>query len=145
MSRHGYTDDFGDDDPLALGRWRGRVASAIRGKRGQAFLREMRDALDAMPEKRLIARELVEGEGCCAMGAVAIARGMDVSDLDPEEPHCVAERFGIAEVLAAEIAYENDEHWSRRDDEDAEANRWRYMRNWVERQITPTTEPSHEH
>lgn len=40
-------------------RWRGAVASAIRGKRGQAFLREMLAALDAMPEKRLIAGSLV--------------------------------------------------------------------------------------
>lgn len=32
MGRHGYTDDC--DDVLASGRWRGIVASAIRGKRG---------------------------------------------------------------------------------------------------------------
>jgi hypothetical protein len=50
MSRSGYSDDL---DPLALGRWRGRVASAMRGKRGQAFLREMLAAMDAM----LAARE----------------------------------------------------------------------------------------
>lgn len=52
MSRSGYTDD--DDDPLATGRWRAQVRSAIRGKRGQAFLRELIAALDAMPEKALI-------------------------------------------------------------------------------------------
>jgi hypothetical protein len=39
-------------------RWRGAVASAIRGGRGQAFLREMLAAMDAMPVKRLVANEL---------------------------------------------------------------------------------------
>jgi hypothetical protein len=42
MSRSGY-DDEGD-----FGLWRGTVLAAIRGKRGQAFLREMKTAMDAM-------------------------------------------------------------------------------------------------
>ena len=41
MSRSGYCDDYGDDDPLALGRYRAQVNSAIRGKRGQALLRRL--------------------------------------------------------------------------------------------------------
>lgn len=52
MSRSWYCDD--NDDPLALGRWRAQVRSATRGKRGQRLLRDMLDALDAMPEKRLV-------------------------------------------------------------------------------------------
>jgi hypothetical protein len=55
MSRSGYTDDYGDDDPLALGRWRSAVNNAIRGKRGQAFLHDLAATLDAMPEKKLSA------------------------------------------------------------------------------------------
>lgn len=134
MSRHGYSDEFGDDDPLAHGRYRGQVASAIRGTRGQAFLRKMRDALDAMPEKRLIAGELVSEEGeCCALGAVALAAGIDVTDIDPEDAERVAACFGIAEVLAREISYENDEYGDSDDDE----KRWRRMRNWVEWNSTP--------
>jgi hypothetical protein len=46
MSRSGYSDDHSEWDLI---RWRGAVASAIRGKRGQAFLRELLVALDAMP------------------------------------------------------------------------------------------------
>ena len=63
MSRSGYSDDCSGRE---LNLWRGAVESAIRGKRGQAFLREMLVALDAMPEKRLIAGELVTptGEVC---------------------------------------------------------------------------------
>ena len=56
MSRSGYTDDF--DDQWALIRWRGAVTSAIRGKRGQEFLREMAAAMDAMPEKSLSQKSL---------------------------------------------------------------------------------------
>lgn len=73
MSRHGYTDSC--DDNFALIRWRGAAKSAIRGKRGQAFLRELLAALDAMPEKRLIARELV-----------------DDSQLDCQEPDSTVKR-----------------------------------------------------
>lgn len=58
MSRSGYSDDY-DGDNWDLIRWRGAVTSAIRGKRGQAFLREALAALDAMPEKQLIAGDLV--------------------------------------------------------------------------------------
>ncbi len=50
MSRSGYVDDI---DNLALINWRGAVKSAIQGKRGQAFLRALVDALDAMPETSL--------------------------------------------------------------------------------------------
>lgn len=58
MSRSGLYEDDGDD-PLAYGRWRAQVKSAIKGKRGQALLRDMLAALDAMPDKRLIAGKLI--------------------------------------------------------------------------------------
>ena len=45
MSRSGYSDD---DEDGRLAMWRGAVQSAIRGKRGQAALRELLTALDAM-------------------------------------------------------------------------------------------------
>ena len=51
MSRHGYSEDGDSDFPVAL--YRGRVASAIRGKRGQKMLKELLAALDAMPTKEL--------------------------------------------------------------------------------------------
>ena len=133
MSRSGYTDDV--DDSLALGRWRGRVASAIRGKRGQAFLREMLAAFDALPEKRLIKHELVCEEGCCAMGSVALARGLDVAGVDPEDPEQVAPLFDIAEVLVQEIAFLNDEECEHSTPED----RFESMRRWIVSQIKEPT------
>jgi len=107
MSRSGYIEDM--DDQWAFIRWRGYVASAIRGKRGQAFLREMLAAMDAMPEKRLIAKELECADGVCAIGTVGKARGVDMSALDPENYDAVATTFGINEKLAQEIVYMNDE------------------------------------
>lgn len=115
MSRSGYTDDC---DGWGLIMWRGQVASAIRGKRGQAFLREMRDALDALPEKKLCYHDLQRPDGaCCAIGAVGRARGIDMTDMDPEdatESGRLSEMFDIANQLVKEIEFENDEcdrHW----------------------------------
>src|SRR5580704_5504144 len=109
MSRSGYTDDY-DGDDLALGRWRAQVASSIRGRRGQKLLRDLLAALDAMPEKALIIGELKTEDGeVCALGALAVARGMDTTKIDPEEPEQVGSAFDISHQLAAEIAYMNDE------------------------------------
>ena len=128
MSRSGYSDDC-DENELNL--WRGAVQSAIRGKRGQAFLREMLAALEAMSRQRLIANELQEADGeVCALGAVGLKRGMDMATIDPEDRERVAREFGIAEALAAEIMNENDEAWCSTPEE-----RWQRMRDWVQSQI----------
>ncbi len=131
MSRSGYSDDYCDDDPLSYGRWRAQVASAIRGKRGQAFLRELIDALDSMPEKRLIASDLEHEGNVCAIGSVGVRRGVDMSVLDPEDPAPIAATFGIAEQLVQEIEYMNDEaYWGPTPE-----GRWQFMRDWAARQV----------
>lgn len=125
MSRSGYSDDL--DDNWAMIKWRGQVASAIRGKRGQAFLRELVEALDAMPEKRLIAHDLEKDGNVCAIGSVGVRRGVDMSNLDPDDPETIAATFGIAHQLVREIEFENDEvGWS-----DDPEHRWQRMRNWA--------------
>lgn len=142
MSRSGYTDD---GDNIAM--WRGMVASATRGKRGQAFFRALLAALDAMPQKRLIANELeAEGE-VCAIGALGRARGIDMSNIDPECPEQVAPVFNIAMCLAQEVVYMNDEcfdwHWDRQRNcrvEYTPEERWQKMRQWVAEQIEVSPE-----
>ncbi len=59
MSRSGYREfeDCDLEDILARGRWTAMLRSAIRGKRGRQFLTDLRDALDALPVKRLIASD----------------------------------------------------------------------------------------
>src|SRR6266700_2117682 len=83
MSRSGYTDDWPEDNSGGL--YRGAVKSAIKGRRGQAFLKEMLADLDAMPIKELIAGDLGHGGSVCAIGAVARARGIDMTKLDSED------------------------------------------------------------
>jgi hypothetical protein len=131
MSRSGYNEDCDYDEWQCI-RWRGAVASAIRGKRGQAFLKEMLAALDALPAPRLIAKELVKDGEVCAMGAVALARGLDVSEVDPECYEIVAALFGVSEALVREIAYENDEAaWSSLMPE----KRFEHMHKWIAEHI----------
>lgn len=138
MSRSGYSDDL-CDDPLDYGRWRGRVLSALRGKRGQAFLKELADEMDAMPEKRLIASELINEEGdCCAIGVVCKSRGVDVACVDVEDYDEVGSLVDIAGPMAAEIEFENDEgSWRNETPED----RWIRMRKWVANQLKAPKEP----
>lgn len=133
MSRSNYSDDC--EDQAALNCWRGAVRSAARGARGQALLRELLAGMDAMPEKRLIAHELVQ-DGCfCALGVVGQARGLDMSALDPEDAESVAKAFNIADALAREIVYMNDESCAWQGKETPE-QRFTRMRKWVESQIT---------
>jgi len=131
MSRSGYSDDCEN-----LGLYRASVDRAIRGKRGQAFLREMAAALDAMPVKELIADDIVrDDKRVCALGSVALARRMSVAGFDVTDAAYVGQEFGIARALAAEIAYENDEGggWGRKTETPAE--RWTRMREWVAEQL----------
>ncbi len=137
MSRSGYSDDL-DQKDLAM--WRGRVMSAMRGKRGQRLLLDLRAALDAMPEKRLIADELVNADGeCCALGCVGLARGMsNLHEIDPEDAEQVAKAFDIAEPLAQEIVFENDDDWGG---QTSPESRWKRMRQWVESHINKPSNP----
>jgi len=135
MSRAGYSDDI---DGWALIRWRGQVASAIRGARGQKFLRDLLAALDAMPVKRLIRDDLENEDGeVCAIGALGKARGIDMAPIDPEEPEVVASIFDIAQQLAREVVYMNDEGYSYVTPE----GRYVQMRKWVAGLIEPTSHP----
>lgn len=139
MSRSGYSDDCEH-----LGLYRHAVDRAITGRRGQAFLRELITALDTMPAKRLAAGLFVDGDQVCAMGAVAVVRGLDTSTLDESEPYEVGAFLGIPTALAAEIAFENDERPHYRGVDETDEGRWQRMRDWAtdhivtERKPTPT-------
>lgn len=112
MSRHGYIEasDYDYDGYFAMVRHMGTVARTIRGKRGQKMLRRLADALDAMPDKRLIVEDLVREDGrACGLGAVGLAEGIDLSDVDPEDAEIVASIFDISPTLAREIVWHNDE------------------------------------
>lgn len=147
MSRSGYDD--GDGDMWGLVRWRGAVASAIRGQRGQAFLLELLAALDAMPEKRLIAHSFAEQGAYCTLGVIGAARGVDMPKvapeygapgIDPEDSETIRrlarEALGIPDAMAAEVMFLNDEGWYGETPE----QRWKRMRAWVAEQIKAPAE-----
>jgi hypothetical protein len=159
MSRSGYSDDC--DDPLALGRYRAQVMSAIRGRRGQALLRELLAALDAMPEKRLVAGELEADGSYCALGVVGQARGLNLATIDTYDVESLGPKFNIAEQLAREIMYVNDDYvsewrwiqvevfgplqpWQSRcptvrvPNEVVGFERWQAVRQWVASHVNPT-------
>lgn len=144
MSRSGYTDDYCFEQWNWI-MWRGAVASALRGKRGQSFLIEMLTALEALPVKRLVAEELVEMdwvsfshwgehpvESVCAIGAVGRKRGIDMRALDPEDYLNVADKFGLARAMTREIVWINDEGGSHRETPE---QRYARVHGWVRSQI----------
>lgn len=146
MSRSGYDDSYAIEQ-WDLIRWRGAVTSALRGKRGQAFLKEMLAALKALPFPVLVKNELETltpmslshwgmhpVETVCALGAVGKARGIDMSKLDPENSATVSHVFGIAEAMAKEIVYINDEQGSYFTGSSPE-NRYRDVMAWLVNQI----------
>lgn len=154
MSRSGYVDDWDDSDyPAAL--YRGSVTRAIQGRRGQRFFRELIEALDAMPDKRLEAEVFDEGHDgpACALGALARHKGKDITHLDPEDSSAaeeLAHAFDIASCLARETIYINDEgDWARtiwlvHGDEHGERRayvtetpdqRWARVRAWAANQL----------
>lgn len=134
MSRSGYG-EYGDADEWAAIRWAGAVKKALRGKRGQAFLREMLAAMDALPEKRLIKGALSEDSGAvCAIGSVGAKRGVDMSPLDPQDYDKVAAVFDIAPALVREITFVNDDDFGYEEGQSDE-DRFNRVRQWVIRKI----------
>lgn len=155
MSRTGWTD--GDDSDNA--NWHaimtaGAIKSAIRGKRGQAFLRDLAEALDAMPEKRLADGLLVDQDGCkCALGVLGAHRGLDLQALQPDMPHpesfdwdqeAIAAAFGVAGSLTNQIQWINDGKFAWGVDADKDQKlRWQYVRNWVAENLRDDPHPAH--
>lgn len=124
MSRSGYSEDC---ENIEL--YRASVDRALNGKRGQAFLRELAAAMDAMTEKVLITGELVSEKGeVCAIGAVCKSRALDVSRINYDDPDTVARVIGVARSMAAEIAFMNDEAGRA---SELPCERWTRMREWV--------------
>lgn len=160
MSRSGYTEDC--EDNWSLIRWRGAVASSIKGKRGQAFLKEALIRLDAMPVKELVSGELEADGQFCTLGVVGAGRGLDLDKIDTYDHESLSGLFDIAGPLTQEIMYMNDESVSddkwidvevfgpirpgwpdygtrtqsfRVPDPHAAGKRWQYMRKWIAENI----------
>lgn len=134
MSRSGLCENDGDDNWSFI-RWRGAVASALRGKKGQAFLRELLAALDAMPVKRLVRDELQTPAGeVCAIGCLAAARGIDMTNFDTYDFERISRELNVNEKLVQEIEWVNDEYSTTPEE------RWKTVREWVVENLRDDTE-----
>jgi hypothetical protein len=137
MSRTGYGDCY---DARTWGLYEGARARALAGNRGQALLRDLEAALDAMPEKRLSAGALLDGDRCCSLGAVALHRDLPIEDIERIDAIAADEGeidrdmagrlLNIAPTLVASIAWQNDEGGWRSHSETDE-QRWTRMRAWA--------------
>lgn len=122
MSRSGYI-EYEGDDPRGQALFRGRVANAIRGRRGQSLLSDLAAALEAMPDKSLLRGGLSHEGEHCSIGLALRCRGHAPSAFMPSQPigdedHAyeaqeynadIADVLDVAEVLVQEIEWENDE------------------------------------
>jgi hypothetical protein len=130
MGRAGYVENDDWDSSIAALGWQPNVRRCLAGKLGQAFLWELYQALEALPRRELITGVLQNSVGgVCALGAVAVARGVEIpdglrlednqdeDDIDGYEfAQAVGPLLGIRDMLAREVMYENDEcgrwHWA---------------------------------
>ncbi len=128
------------DNPLDWGRYEAAKRSTLRGRRGQAFLRELVAALDALPQPELSEGALGDQRtGCvCALGAVALAQGQSFADLAKDDgngsPDEAAEWYSISPTLANEIISANDD-WRDGNTVDVRRSRWRHVRAWAVRHL----------
>ena len=133
---------------------------SIKGKKGQEFLKKLLAALDAMEVNELHTDALKnESGGFCALGCYANHFKLKTDDIYPDDALAISKSFGISQMLAMKIMWENDENlvdkkmgvdfllvgpvrprfpdWGRHDqvryvpDPDAPRKRWEAMRQWV--------------
>lgn len=124
---------FNRDLILEYGRCLGRLRSAVRGKRGQRFLRDMVAALDVMPVKELYD---FGGGRMSALDAVAAYRGADLSEARTainDAPNldrwadCASRELDIAPCLAGLAEYNGNDFISGQ----TPAQRWARAREWA--------------
>lgn len=120
MSRYCERDDYEGEveQILAMGRWENNARRALKSERGRKALAEIRDALLALPDKRLIASAM------CTVGGPA--RIPEVTDAEIAEYHAKLEAagIGIGDSEAKRIAYRAE--WMR-DDRRDERDRVAYL------------------
>lgn len=141
MSRSSYTDDYGDEYPGQLELYRANVARSMRGKRGQARLRELRDALVALPVKELHEDLFAEGTPqqprVCALGAWATAKTGDPQaaaemlrfpvDGNDEDTSEDLEKHGWPRLVVLDTIYQNDRDFYVYETYEWPVQRWQHF------------------
>jgi hypothetical protein len=110
MSRYYERDDYEGtpEEILAHGRWEHNARRALKSKRGRQALRDLREALLALPEKRLI-----DGALCTVGGP---GRVPDVTDAEIDDRHARSEAAGLTSFAdSPERRRERRAQWMRED------------------------------
>ena len=116
MSRVSFSEE--EYFPGQFDLWQANCLRSIKGQKGQVALRELEQALLALPEKRLIREELITEDGVCAIGALALYRNYE-PEADPEcEMEEVGIELGLPRLVAWKIVAMNDEELHRRYDKE---------------------------
>ncbi len=121
------------DYPGQFDLWQANCERSMRGRKGQAELKELRVALLALPEKRLI-HELLQDEegGVCAIGAYAKHRGVDLTNFDVDSN---TDDAGIAGGMPPLVAWKVVEMNDLQFDHITPEQRYDKMLAWVESKI----------
>lgn len=122
------------------------LMNATSGRRGQAAVRLLVDALDALPVHRLIADYVQRGGEVCAVGALVVQARVNAglertvalaslpagdNVLDWEVAALATEYVNIAHTLAWRMVEINDEDTAGMTPEE----RWQYVRDWAVSQL----------
>jgi hypothetical protein len=150
MSRFGY--DYDEGYPGQWELWEANARRAFAGRKGQAALRDMRDALLALPDKVLISGRVANEYGqACAVGVLIAARRerkgenrdavlAELARLVDEddggyggdvETAQAGKQVGLSFVLAWELAAMNDETFGHLTPE----QRYEQVLAWLDKKI----------
>jgi len=139
--RINYSDE--EDFPNQAFLWEANYERSLKGRKGQSALRDIEQALLALPEKKLIADALQDDDGqVCAIGALAKHKGVSMPpplEIDSEfEDYKVIDQMvelgrslGVPKLVAIAVIHENDNDWNVPTPE----ARYRRVLTWVQRQL----------
>lgn len=123
MSRVDYNEWDDEWGHLHTGRWERNSRAVLASKRGQTALRDLREALIALPLKRLAADTFCEVDDkgnveACVLGAFALHKGIDpqrLSGLNGVDANETADwatgALGLTFTLAWNLVDMNDEKY----------------------------------
>lgn len=150
------SDDYDPQFPNEYDLWEANWQRHLHGAGGQKALCDLRDALLALPDKRLIRERLADESGCvCAVAAVALHRRTNkgesrdavIADLAAklvpderwgeidayeaeEQTMEVGMAVGLKRAMAVKLAYQNDQSY-----EETPEQRYERVLRWVESKI----------
>ncbi len=145
--RIGFSDD--EEFPGQFYLWEANCNRSLRGRAGQAALKELEAALLEMPQKRLIQHALSDAEGgVCAIGQLALTvklrRGMSEVDArreleressdDFDTAQYARKHLGFPKLVAWSVVCENDDLIGNARKETPE-QRYERVLGWVRSQV----------